>query len=590
MTTVKYGARSINLGEAEIVMTGGATSFSTVPFLLRNMRWEGKKHSSFMVEDPIIPLGYKDYAPVAVDSGNVAIEYGVSREEQDEFAYQSHMKYGKAWERGFFKHEMVPLTIEKKDKKGNVISSKVLDKDEQYRPDITLEGLAKLKPIFGNPTCTAGNAPGMNDGATAQIIMKRETADKLGYEPLYTVVATSAIALQPRIMPVSPAFAIKKCLDDANLSIDDMKFIERSWPPFAPGTEESTYFIGLNRGKRSIELNFKEQKAKDIFYRLVSEADIVFENFAPGVADKLGVGYEDCKKIKSDIIYLSISAFGQYGPLSRLPGYDMLAQAMGGLISITGYPEMPLRVGSSIGDIIAGLYGGIGLLGAIYYRDKTGEGQHIDVSLVDCIFTCLENSVPAYTITGRPTKRQGSRHPDGGPYDVYTCKDGFVCVVASNEKLWGNMCQLMGVPEMATDPKFNSNVARMENIEEMTAFINNWMKDYTVDEMVTMLREARVAVAPILEVPQICESENTKARNMLVEYEHATAGKIKVPGNPIKFGAYEALAELPPPFKGQHTKEVLSEMGFSEEEISEMLEKGEIGDGFITRAKNKNQQ
>jgi acetyl-CoA C-acetyltransferase len=226
MTTVKYGARSINLGEAEIVMTGGVTSFSTVPFLLRNMRWEGKKHSSFMVEDPIIPLGYKDYAPVAVDSGNVAIEYGVSREEQDEFAYQSHMKYGKAWERGFFKHEMVPLTIEKKDKKGNVISSKVLDKDEQYRPDITLEGLAKLKPIFGNPTCTAGNAPGMNDGATAQIIMKRETADKLGYEPLYTVVATSAIALQPRIMPVSPAFAIKKCLDDANLSIDDMKFIE----------------------------------------------------------------------------------------------------------------------------------------------------------------------------------------------------------------------------------------------------------------------------------------------------------------------------------------------------------------------------
>jgi acetyl-CoA C-acetyltransferase len=169
MTTVKYGARSINLGEAEIVMTGGVTSFSTVPFLLRNMRWEGKKHSSFMVEDPIIPLGYKDYAPVAVDSGNVAIEYGVSREEQDEFAYQSHMKYGKAWERGFFKHEMVPLTIEKKDKKGNVISSKVLDKDEQYRPDITLEGLAKLKPIFGNPTCTAGNAPGMNDGATAPI-------------------------------------------------------------------------------------------------------------------------------------------------------------------------------------------------------------------------------------------------------------------------------------------------------------------------------------------------------------------------------------------------------------------------------------
>lgn len=226
MTTVKYGGRSIILGEAEIVMTGGSTSFSTVPFLLRGIRWEGKKHSSFLVEDPIIPLGYKDYAPVAVDSGNVAIEYGVSRDEQDEFAYESHMKYGKAREKGFFKQEMEPLEIVKKDKKGNVISKKILDIDEQYRKEISLEALSKLKPVFGNPTCTAGNSPGLNDGATAQIIMKREKAEQLGLEPLYTVVATSAIALQPRIMPVSPAFAIKKCLDQTNMGVDDMKFIE----------------------------------------------------------------------------------------------------------------------------------------------------------------------------------------------------------------------------------------------------------------------------------------------------------------------------------------------------------------------------
>lgn len=226
MTTVKYGGRSIILGEAEIVMTGGSTSFSTVPFLLRGIRWEGRRHTSFLVEDPIIPLGYKDYAPVAVDSGNVAVEYGVSREEQDEFAYESHMKYGKAWERGFFKQEMEPLEIVKKDKKGNVISSRLLDIDEQYRKDISLEALARLKPVFGNPTCTAGNSPGMNDGATAQIIMKRKKADKLGLEPLYTIVATSAIALKPRIMPVSPAFAIKKCLDQIDMGLEDMKFIE----------------------------------------------------------------------------------------------------------------------------------------------------------------------------------------------------------------------------------------------------------------------------------------------------------------------------------------------------------------------------
>jgi acetyl-CoA C-acetyltransferase len=226
MDAAKYGARSILLGEAEIVMTGGSTSFSTVPFLLRDIRWEGKRHSSFLVEDPLIPLGYKDFAPVAVDSGNVAVEYGVSREEQDEFAFASHVNYGKAMQRGFFKKELAPLELQKKDKKGNIISSKYLEIDEQYRSDIKLEDLAKLKPVFGNPTCTAGNAPGLNDGATAQILMKRGKAEALGLEVIYTIVTMSSIALQPRIMPVSPAFAIKRCLDTAEMKITDMKYIE----------------------------------------------------------------------------------------------------------------------------------------------------------------------------------------------------------------------------------------------------------------------------------------------------------------------------------------------------------------------------
>lgn len=226
MNAANYGTRSIRLGEAEVVMTGGSTSFSTVPFLLRGIRWEGKRHTSFLVEDPLIPLGYKDYAPVAVDSGNVAVEYGVTRKEQDEFAFASHINYGKAWKRGFFQHEIVPFEIIKKDKKGNPLSENTLDIDEQYRPDIKLENLAKLKPVFGNPTCTAGNSPGMNDGATAQIVTRRENAEKLGLEVLYTIVSMSTIALQPRIMPVSPAFALKKCLDETKMTIDDMKFIE----------------------------------------------------------------------------------------------------------------------------------------------------------------------------------------------------------------------------------------------------------------------------------------------------------------------------------------------------------------------------
>ncbi len=226
MTSVKYGSRSIQLNEANAVMTGGATSFSTVPFLIRDIRWQGRKHSNFTVEDPVIPLGYKDFAPVAVDSGEVAVEYEISRQEQDELAFASHVNYGKAHKRDFFKHEMVPLNIQKKDRKGNVISESTLEIDEQYRPDISIEALGRLKPIFNNPTCTAGNAPGMNDGAAAQIIMTREMAEKLGIDILYTIVSTSAIALQPRIMPVSPAFALKKCFDQSGLTIDDMKILE----------------------------------------------------------------------------------------------------------------------------------------------------------------------------------------------------------------------------------------------------------------------------------------------------------------------------------------------------------------------------
>lgn len=275
MDAAKYGSRSILLGEADIVMAGGSTSFSTVPFLLRGIRWEGKRHSSFPLEDPLIPLGYKDYAPVAVDSGNVAVEYGVSREEQDEFAYASHVKYGNAWQRGFFKHEIVPLELAKKDKKGNVLSSRFLDMDEQYRPDIKLEDLQKLKPVFGNPTCTAGNSPGMNDGATAQILMKREKAEALGLNILYTIVAMSSIALQPRIMPVSPAFAIKKCLDTSGLTIDDMKFIEIN-EAFACVPLVSTKLLSNNRFLASAYSDLvKEASSKPVLDNDPAKYDLI---------------------------------------------------------------------------------------------------------------------------------------------------------------------------------------------------------------------------------------------------------------------------------------------------------------------------
>lgn len=226
MSAANYGSRSIKLNEARVVLVGGATSFSTVPYLARNLRWSGVRIGGLNLEDPIFPLGYKDYAPVAVDSGNLAVEYNVYREEQDDFAYESHLKYGKAYQEGFFKAEMAPFELQEKDKKGNIALEKILEIDEQYRPDIAREALAKLKPVFGNPTCTAGNSPGMNDGAAALILTTRGHAQELGCEPVCTILTMSTVALQPQIMPVSPAFAIKKCLDKLNMTIEEIDLIE----------------------------------------------------------------------------------------------------------------------------------------------------------------------------------------------------------------------------------------------------------------------------------------------------------------------------------------------------------------------------
>lgn len=224
MSAAYYAMSRIKSGDVSTVLTGGATSFSTVPYLARNMRWQGHKVGGFKLEDPLFPLGYKDFAPVAVDSGNVAVKYKVSREEQDELACNSHQKYGKAYADGFYNAEMAPLDISVKKGKTTEIFSLAID--EQYRAKVTLADLAKLDTIFGNPTVTAGNAPGLNDGAAAQILMAKSTADKLGLKPLYTIVGMCSIGAQADLLPVAPALAIKKCLNKLNMTIDEIDILE----------------------------------------------------------------------------------------------------------------------------------------------------------------------------------------------------------------------------------------------------------------------------------------------------------------------------------------------------------------------------
>ena len=221
-SAINFAIRTIKAREADVVLAGGVTHFSSVPFLLRNLRFSGQRIGAINLEDPLFPLGYKDYAPVSVDSGRVAVEYGISREEQDEWALNSHRKYGEAWEAGKFKDEMIPLQFSQKD--GTV---KLLEIDEQYRPDVTMEGLAKLKPIFDNVGgVTAGNAPGLNDGAVAVIVTTRSKAEELGVKPLAAIVSMSSIGANPSMLPIAPAIAIKQCLARTGLALEEMNLIE----------------------------------------------------------------------------------------------------------------------------------------------------------------------------------------------------------------------------------------------------------------------------------------------------------------------------------------------------------------------------
>lgn len=222
MSAANYGCRTIRAGEGEVILAGGVTSFSTVPFLLRNQRFHGRRLGHVTLEDPLLGLGYKDYAPVAKDAGEVAVKHGIAREEQDAWAVRSHQRYGEAYAAGKFHDEIMPLEVLQKDGSVKVF----LDIDEQYRPGVSVEQLAKLKPIYGSPTCTAGNAPGLNDGAAALLITTREKARELGVEPLATIVNMVSIATKPMLLAEGPAIAISKSLARANLGIDNIDLIE----------------------------------------------------------------------------------------------------------------------------------------------------------------------------------------------------------------------------------------------------------------------------------------------------------------------------------------------------------------------------
>jgi len=350
----------------------------------------------------------------------------------------------------------------------------------------------------------------------------------------------------------------------------------RDFGPFK--NEESGYFIFLNRGKKSITLDLKNPEAIHIVNALVAEADVVIENFRPGVMKKLGIDYESLRQINPGLVYASISGFGQYGPYSQRAAYDLVAQAMGGMMSITGHPDKPpTRTGASLGDMSAALYAAYGIMVALFHKQKTGEGQFLDIAMMDSIFSLLESNVMRYTIANTVPERIGSRHPISSPFDIYAAKDGYLVIAVANDALFKKLCAVMERLDLVEHPKFKTDPLRTENEQELKEIMEKWLSGYDVQEAVELLNNAGIPCSSILNIQEACEDEHIQVREMLVDIEHPVAGTVKVPGNPVKLSQTPPVVKVPSPALGEHTIDVLqSLLKYDESKIQDLKEKGVI--------------
>ena len=344
----------------------------------------------------------------------------------------------------------------------------------------------------------------------------------------------------------------------------------RFTPPTWNG--ESCYYLSSNRNKRSITVDLKSEEGKEIIFALAKEADILVENYRTGTMDKLGLGYEDIKKINPKLIYCSISGFGRTGPEKDRAGYDLLLQGFGGLMSITG-DEEPAKAGMSIVDLTTGMFAAYGILCAIQARGITGEGQYIDASLLDGQITLLNHLATGYLATGRPAGRMGSAHPSIVPYQSFPTKDIDIILAVANDSLWAKCCEALGWDDLLSDERFHLNDNRVYYREELIPLITEKFKGLGSSEIFEKLDHAGVPCGPIHTIDQVLNHPQVKAREMLVEIEHPNVKNLKVPGFPVKLSGTPAAVSKHPPLLGEHTEEVLIELGYSTESIERLRNK-----------------
>ena len=342
----------------------------------------------------------------------------------------------------------------------------------------------------------------------------------------------------------------------------------RGWgPPFVGN--ESAYYLCVNRNKRSMVLDFKAQESRDILQELIKRSDVLVQNFRPGTLARFSVDFESASAINPNLIYCSISGFGQNGPLRDRPGYDFMIQALGGLMSITGESDgEPIKVGVAVADLFAGQNAAIAILAALQARAQTGKGQHLDISLFDSQLGMLANIASNYLISGNLPKRYGNAHANIVPYQSFQATDTWFVLAVGNDQQFERLCGVIGNLDLAHDPRFDSNAERVKNREELINLLKPAFLRKAANEWLSALEAAGIPCGPINTLDKVFSMPQVEAREMLIHMQHAEIGDLKLVGSPLKFSETPVDYKLAPPRLGEHTEEVLKKLlGYSSEQV-----------------------